>query len=83
MGRLVRQGFLGARAGHSDQRFGCLCNLCLPKALRFSLQRHKTAEFGFRRILGLFAGFLWRNLAGFCRAGLSLFTITIMFCSHL
>ena len=25
----------------------------------------------------------WRDLAGFCKVGLSLFTITIMFCSHL
>ena len=35
---------------YTDQRFGCLCNQVLPKTLRFSLQRHKTWEFGLRRI---------------------------------
>ena len=44
--RLVSWGFLCAKAGHSDQRFGCLCNLGLSKKLRFSLQRHKAPEFG-------------------------------------
>ena len=67
---LVRQGFLGAKAGHSDQRFGCLCNPGLLKTLRFSLQRHKTPEFGFRRILGLFAGFFMEeSWFGFLIAG--------------
>ena len=40
-------------------RFGSLCNQVLPKTLRFSLQRQKAPEFGIRRILGLFAGFLF------------------------
>ena len=35
---------------YTDRRFGRLCNLGLPKTLRFSLQRHKTREFGLRRI---------------------------------
>ena len=35
---------------YTDQRFGRLCNPGLPKKLRFSLQRHKTQEFGLRRI---------------------------------
>ena len=39
--------------------FGRLCNQVLPKTLRFSLQRQKAPEFGFRRILGLYAGFLF------------------------
>ena len=30
----------------TELRFGSLCNLGLPKTLRFSLQRHKTPEFG-------------------------------------
>ena len=40
----------------------CFCRLCnqvLPKTLRFSLQRQKAPEFGIRRILGLYAGFLF------------------------
>ena len=80
---LISQGFLGAKAGHSDQRFGCLCNQVLPKTLRFSLQRHKTPEFGEAEFWDSMSVFLWRDLAGFCKVGLSLFTITIMFCSHL
>ena len=30
----------------TELRFGSLCNLGLSKTLRFSLQRHKTQEFG-------------------------------------
>ena len=30
----------------TELRFGSLCNQVLPKTLRFSLQRHKTPEFG-------------------------------------
>ena len=30
----------------TELRFGSLCNLGLSKKLRFSLQRHKTREFG-------------------------------------
>ena len=30
----------------TELRFGSLCNQFLPKTLRFSLQRHKTPEFG-------------------------------------
>ena len=40
----------------------CFCRLCnqvLPKTLRFSLQRQKAPEFGIRRILGQYAGFLF------------------------
>ena len=47
---------------YTDQRFGRLCNQVLPKTLRFSLQRHKAPEFGLRRILGWFAGFLLLRL---------------------
>ena len=61
-GALASQGFLGAKAGHSDQRFGCLCNPGLLKTLRFSLQRHKTPEFGFAEFWDCLPDFLWRNL---------------------
>ena len=40
----MRHRALGAKACHPDQRFGRLCNQFLPKTLRFSLQRHKTAK---------------------------------------
>ena len=62
LGLLVSSGFLGAKAGHSDQRFGRLCNQFLPKTLRFSLQRHKTPEFGFAEFWDCLPDFLWRNL---------------------
>ena len=43
-------------------RFGRLCNQFLPKKLRFSLQRHKTWEFGLRRIPGIICRFsLWNS----------------------
>ena len=45
------------------RRFGCLCNQFLPKTLRFSLQRHKTWEFGLRRIPGIICRFSPWNLA--------------------
>ena len=48
---LISQGFLGAKAGHSDQRF------CRWKLLFYQQPCAKAKEFGFRRILGLFAGF--------------------------
>ena len=51
MGLLVSSGFLGAKAGHSDQRF------CRWKLLFYQQPCAKAKEFGFRRILGLFAGF--------------------------
>ena len=51
LGLLVSQGFLGAKAGHSDQRF------CRWKLLFYQQPCAKAKEFGFRRILGLFAGF--------------------------
>ena len=37
----------------TELRFGSLCNLGLSKKLRFSLQRHKTADSGLYRILAL------------------------------
>ena len=61
LGRLVSNGILDAKAGHSDQHFGCLCNLGLSKKLRFSLQRHKSSR--------QYAGVLWRDLADFRIAG--------------
>ena len=54
-GPLGGQGFIGAKASldprtpcfcGTELRFGSLCNLGLSKKLRFSLQRHKTPEFG-------------------------------------
>ena len=68
LGLLVRQVFLGAKAGHSDQRFGRLCNLGLPKKLRFYLQRHKSCKK--LRFLRLFAGFFMEeSWFGFLIAG--------------
>ena len=73
LGRLISQSFLGAKAEFvgfgsrllvsngflcaKAERFGRLCNQVLPKKQLSSLQRLKTPEFGFRRILELFAGF--------------------------
>ena len=44
----------------TELRFGSLCNLGLSKKLRFSLQRHKTAESGLYRIPGQAAVFMHR-----------------------
>ena len=44
---LVKQGktyFFKSSQTSRERRFGCLCNQVLPKTLRFSLQRHKTAK---------------------------------------
>ena len=65
LGRLVSNGFLCAKAGHSDQRFCRLCNQALLMKLRFSLQRHKSSRILQSRILGWFAGFrfcVWKLL---------------------
>ena len=46
----------------TELRFGSLCNLGLSKKLRFSLQRHKTADSGLYRIPGQAAAFMHRAL---------------------
>ena len=42
--------------------FRRLCNFDLPNKQRFSLQRHKSTRIRRSRILGQYAGFLWRDL---------------------
>ena len=54
LGLLVSSGFLGAKAGHSDQRFGTETALPCANAL---CQNCKKLCF-----LRLYAGVLWRNL---------------------
>ena len=57
----------------TDRRFCRLCNQFLPKTLRFSLQRHKTREFGLRRIPGIICRFSLWNSAGCVRIWLGAF----------
>ena len=61
------QGCLHSLSLGRHDRFGRLCNLGLPKTLRFSLQRHKTWEFGLRRIPGIICRFSLWNSAGCVR----------------
>ena len=68
LGRLISQSFLDAIAGFGG--FG-LRLLISQSFLGAKAGRPDRA-----------AG-EWRDLAGFCKVGLSLFTITKMFCSHL
>ena len=53
---LVRQGFLGAKAGHSDQRF------CRWKLLFYQQPCAKAKEFGEAEFWDGLPVFLWRNL---------------------
>ncbi len=43
-GKAGETSLLKKREKSRERGFGCLCNLGLPKILRFSLQRHKTAK---------------------------------------